>query len=107
MGADSQIQMLATLSHKGNSPLPNEQAVGGSLRRSARCEIIIIIYENFNFFKIHFNNFIRYKLNTRLMSAIYATTEAEFQMTGVTQNIPNQLNASRQYFLQISCHQSS
>jgi len=29
-----------------------------------------------------------------MMNAIYGTTDAEFQMTGVTQNIPSQLNAS-------------
>jgi hypothetical protein len=29
-----------------------------------------------------------------MVNAIYGTTEAEFQITGVTQNIPSQLNAA-------------
>ena len=29
-----------------------------------------------------------------MIKALYGTSDAEFQMTGVTQNIPSQLNAS-------------
>jgi hypothetical protein len=109
MGEVSHIQMLVTLPQKENSLVPSEQVVGGPLRCLARGEIIIIIinYENCNFFKYILVLFIRYKLNTRVMSAIYVTTDAELQKNGVRQNIPSQLNASGQYFLLISCHQSS
>lgn len=74
--------------------MPNEQAVRGPLRRSERGEIIIIInFVNCNLLKYVLVLFIRYKLNTSIVYAIYGTTDAEFQMTGVTQNIPSQLNA--------------
>jgi hypothetical protein len=91
--------MLATISQKENSPMFNVQAVVGPLSRSERGDIIIIIiiiinFENFNLLKYLLVLFIRYKLNTRMMKALYGTTDAEFQMTGVTQNIPSQLNAS-------------
>jgi hypothetical protein len=102
MGAISQVQILTTLSQKGNSPVPNKQEAGGPLRHNERAEIIIIIiiilliinFENCNLLKCILVLFIRYKLNTRMMKAIYGTTDAEFQMTGVTQNIPSQLNDS-------------
>jgi hypothetical protein len=73
----------------------NEQAVRGPLRRTERGEIIIIIinFVNCNLLKYVLVLFIRYKLNTSIVYAIYGTTDAEFQMTGVTQNIPSQLNA--------------
>jgi hypothetical protein len=80
-----------------NSPVFNVQAVGGPLSRSERGDIIIITiinFENFNLLKYILVLFIRYTLNTRMMKALYGTTDAEFQMTGVTQNIPSQLNAS-------------
>jgi hypothetical protein len=43
LGAISQVQMLGTLSQKENSPVPNEQAVRGPLRRYEKGEVIIII----------------------------------------------------------------
>jgi len=81
---------------KKENPVPNEQAVGVPLRRSERGEITIIVikFENCNLLKYVLVLFIRYKLNTRMMNVIYGTTDAEFQMTGVTQNIPGQLNSS-------------